>query len=65
VGESENKSKSQAFATLNMFKDYGHGWNFSLNCGCFLKCFFVLKYIKIIYIFYFLKIIFKINVSKW
>jgi hypothetical protein len=32
-------------------------------CGCFLKCFFVLKCIKIIF-FYFLKIIFEINILK-
>jgi hypothetical protein len=30
----------------------------------FFKMFFIPKYIKIIYIFYFLKIIFKINASK-
>ena len=32
--------------------------------NCFLKCFFIYKYIKIIYIFYFFKIIFNINISK-
>ena len=32
--------------------------------GCFLKCFFILKHIKIIY-FLFFKIIFDINISKY
>jgi hypothetical protein len=36
---------------------------FFSNRYCFLKCFFIWKYIKIIY-FYFLKFIFDINISK-
>jgi hypothetical protein len=37
-----------------------------LECdnGCGLKCFFARKCIKIIYIFYFFKIIFHINILK-